>query len=253
MHPKIAHLTPVPMLRKVLTEKETFHLTLTNLVLNDDVYLEFYQKRIAQGDYVVMDTPAFETSEPTSIGAVETAAARLNPSEVVLPDDVGSGSNTVLLAKRTKEKLALASYSGKTMAVPHGRDIREYLTCAIELVEEIGVDVLGVVEEIPELFGHSRLEVVQKIHNRLPEAQFHLLGVDEELLDFWVPDHLPVRSIDTAKFVVYGLNGIRLDPEKKPPTYPGRKTVGGRAGYFYHNINDKETIETIRHNIEVFS
>jgi len=252
-HPKIANITPIPMLDEVLTEKDNFHLVLTNLILSDQKYLDFYRNRIAQGDYVILDVPAFETSQPTSTTSVDAAAAMLMPSEVVLPDDITSAKNTIALAHQCKTLLERASYPGKTMGVPHGTDYREYIDCAVELVEDVGVNVLGIVEEIPELYGYDRLPMVQKLAARLPETEFHLLGIDDELKNFHVPDHIPVRSIDTAKFVVYGLNKIDVWPNHKhTPAYPGRKTVGGRAGYFFHNDLDPEVLECIKGNIERF-
>jgi hypothetical protein len=260
---KIAHILPVTLLDELVTEDDKFHLCLSNLVLANDEYRDFYKMRIALGDYVIVDTPAFETGQPASPEDVIIAAAHINPSEVILPDAYKNASLTVELSLKTARRLRAEGYQGKLMFVPHGRDAKEYIDCARELTMALRDNfVIGVIEEIPELYGVSRRRLIRELNRQVP-GPFHLLGADNELRDLTDFDHsrYNVRSCDTSKLVVWGLNGIHIDPaDVGTPTalgtpYPGRDSVGGRDKFFTYQLPEDEDVAEsllsyVRKNIE---
>lgn len=259
---RFAHITPIPLLNAVLSDDNTFHLCISDLVLDNPVYTAFYRNRKARGDYIIMDSPAFETGLPADLKDTLHAEGLLQPHEVVLPDDLTSADNTIKLSTDTRNALLRAGYNGMFMAVPHGRTLEEYINCTKELLEGCssplrGMPVIGIQEEIPELYGISRNEMMQRLRLEYAQhstrhVQFHLLGIGEKLEELTDPDvRCLARSSDTAKFVVYGLNGISVSPwsaSQTLPAYPGRDSVGGRTGYFHYRTDSAVAITTARLN-----
>jgi hypothetical protein len=269
---KFAHIVPIPLLDQVLTDKNRTHLCISDLVLSDPGYARYYRnKRRDEGHFVIMDSPAFETGEPVDLQDTLHAERILEPSEVVLPDDLSDGQHTVQISHNARNALVRSGFMGSFMVVPHGDNLDEYIDVARRLLNACdspfrGSPVLGIQEEIPELYGISRNELMRRMSDTFNRAgrhiQFHLLGIGEHLEELTDTKPCPARSSDTSKFVVYGLNGYRLTPpseltnltgtEKHWPKYPGRDSCGGRTGYFYftpeHDL-DHAAITTARTNV----
>jgi hypothetical protein len=249
---KYAHITPIPLLDRVLGGMvgADFHLVVSSEILESAEYLDFYRGRLRQGEFVILDSPAFETQMQTDLQDTLHAVHLLHPSEVVLPDDMNSASNTLTGSSKAVDALSESGYTGRFMAVPHGETLETFTKCAEDLLQLDNADriTLGLQEEIPELFGISRQEMVEHLNGITGEIlTFHLLGVDEALEDQYTTG---VRSCDTAKFVVWGLNGRIVEPGSPTvPAYPGRKTVGGRTGYFHYNTDDLIAIECAKMNV----
>ena len=230
-----------------------FHLVVSDLILESPKYLRFYRGRLRQGDFVILDSPAFETGQQTDLQDTVHAVQLLRPSEVVLPDDINSAENTVDVAEDAIAALVDIGYTGRVMMVPHGSSLSEFAKCFDDLLDLYLHKriTIGLQEEIPELFGMSRQEMIHYLNQRYGSPlTYHLLGVDEKLEDQHVVD---ARSCDTAKFVVWGLNGWKIDPgQESLPEYPGRKSVGGRTGYFQFDTAERELIECAQYNVRVW-
>jgi hypothetical protein len=227
-----------------------FHLVVSDLILESDDYLRFYQGRLRQGDFVILDSPAFETGAQADIEDTLHAVVALQPSEVVLPDDINSGDETYEASRDTYMALEDIHYRGRVMVVPHGTTAPDFVRNASLLVSIAPTSkvTIGLQEEIPELFGFNRQEMIRRINAEFNEdLTFHLLGVDENLQDQYTQG---ARSCDTAKFVVWGLNGFSLKKDETfYPPYPGRKSVGGRTGYFQYDTDDVESIQAAQWNV----
>jgi len=257
----ICHIAPIPLLSRVLSMEETHHLVIADLIYSDPRYLAYYQNRIARGDFVILDSAAFEnqgalTELPMASLITKQVGAALNlqPSEVVLPDDMDDAAKTIEWATIASDRFFEFGYEGQMMAVPHGKTYAEYLATAKELLDGVrGVTTLGVQEEVEELFDKERLDVVRDLKSHNPDVQIHLLGVTEHALELQHPDTKAlVRTCDTAKFVVWGLNKYETYPTLKGqemPPYPGRDSVGGRWGYFNYKTEDGLALHQVRENI----
>jgi len=236
----------------------THHLCIADQVLKHVDYATYYASRVALNDFVIMDTAAFEGAA-ISIQDLIEAVRRVRPSEVVLPDDVHDRRLTLQQSFDASRALRQNGYDGTFMAVPHGKDLGEYMLSVKELELIPGVTTFGIQEEVQELFGISRAEVVRQVLNRVPPGyNIHLLGVQDDLLDITHPFMMRnVRTADTAKFVVWGLNGIYVDPNETPfPAYPGRQSLGGRMEYFDYQLDDGDhavnLIKDVRTNINTW-
>lgn len=253
----LMHITPIPMLDQVLTNADRHHLVIADYILSSREYRNFYYDRVARGNFVILDCAAFELQDnlPTKTTLFERqiqAAAILSPTEIVIPDDMLSAKNTIWMAQ---EFVALAErslpYRPQLLAVPHGKTLTEYYQCAATLAALPGVTTLGVQEEVEELYGVPR-HVVAQVLKRFWRKEIHYNGVREDCQDLITRDQAKlVRSCDTAKFVVWGLNGYSCTPDSIPE-YPGRASVGGRSGYFHYQSPFPERIPIIRKTIDAW-
>lgn len=147
---RIANITPPALLQQTLSAEERYHLVLVSQVLGSPEYLAFYQQRLAQGDFVILDNDAFENQGvATPIERLIEAAQLLKPSEIVLPDNFTADAETnVLLAMESISALANADLDMPYMAVPHGTSWRDYLQCVNHMASLPGVETLGIYEEV---------------------------------------------------------------------------------------------------------
>jgi len=247
------------MLEDLIDEQETYHLVVTEQVLDNLPYRRFYQDRVARGDFVILDSDAFEKAEGSTTEAQVAAMLLLRPTEVVLPD-TSSRHGTEPTGDEAFSTAQAAHYAytaiqaelnwmrtPQFMAVAHGRTWEEYMECAVRLEELQNVVCIGVFEEVPELFGISRAEAVQYLSNVLnAETDIHLLGMSEDMLDLQDPFvQQRCRGVDAGKLVCWGLYGSRVTT-KSVPKYPGRP-----KGYFEipRHSNSLGEVDLARDNI----
>jgi len=236
---ELCHIPPARQ-TSFLPEGLTHHLCIADVALRYPEYREFYANRARAGDFVIMDTAAFE-GETISIGNLVNMMEEIQPMEIVLPDDIHDRRNTFIQSYDAARTLRQNGYTGFFMGVPHGDTLGEYLLSVKELEQISGVRTFGIQEEVQDLFGDTRANVVRAVLSRVGhQYDIHLLGVQDDLHDILDPYiRQRVRTADTGKFIVWGLNGIEVDPQKTPyPGYPGRVSVGGRMGYFDWYTND---------------
>jgi len=225
-----------------------FHLLLSHL-LPDKTYYDHYADQRRLGAYLVLDNSAHENGEGDDCEALMYNALALNCQEVVVPDVLFDFPGTV---ERSTEALetwfedqyaAIKITSPALMYVPQGETENAWAMCLGELVRlhlfvakrhgyrkdfVIGLSkdyemwdggLMYLIEEyIIPLFDDLRR---QGVHPKL-----HMLGWGRELweLEKIAKRHPWIRSTDSAKPFVYGLNHINLADhwESDPPQYPKR-------------------------------
>ena len=251
---KLAHITPIPLLHRILSKKDRFHLVLSSHIQSSDEYRTFYADRMRAGDYVIMDSPAFELRDAVNWKEHFDMVKLFYPNEVVLPDDMESDKRTLKMTKDAALRLREQGFKGSMMAVPHGKTIEAYLDNAIDLCNVPGVSVLGIQEEVEELYGVDRPYVAEMLHYVVGiGTQLHYLGFTEGLKELLPQARAHIRSADSGKIVTYGLCGLEASPESAQrgllPPYPGRAALGGRMKYFDYDTNSQELIDMARWNI----
>jgi len=226
---KIAHISPTAYLDVTLGETD-FQLALADQIVSNDEYRKFYQMCRARGDFVMMDVPAFEGEDIDAETLLE-AISLLSPNEVSLPDayTTRDARKTVEQAEDASDIIRRETGMNSFVAYPRGQTLNDYRRCAWLLAQVEGVKTLAVVEEIEEWFGISRAELSYELRTQTG-LDIHYAGVQDDLADL-ADDVIGIRSADTAKFVVWGLNGYRVGYPPHVP-YPGRKSLGGRQEYF---------------------
>jgi hypothetical protein len=246
---KIANITPVPLLNKVLDGLETYHLVLTSLMNSNAEYRDFYRDRIWKGDFVILDNDAFELGESLSVDEIASAALEFRPNEIVLPDKYdGTMQETIDMAREALQVLPKTfqhhSYHPSYFGVIHGENWEKYITCATTLAQ-LGVTTLGINEEVEELFGFPRQAVVKhlsRIFSR--DIQFHLLGKREDMSDILDPFvQSRCRGCDSGKLIRWGLERELVRPRDVPP-YPGR------GDGFFERDADEEQLACILWNVQ---
>lgn len=252
------------------------HLTLSHLTRDpfplQREYITYFQNRRDQGDYIIMDNGADESKQGRGDSMYNTleAARKVRAQEVVLPDVQMDAAAT-----RYASSLALqwlTSYEGKTlyresgrprvMIVPQGKSLLEWVECAKVLLSSARETmhkiegpslVVGVAKQYHDMFkthtegGRQRL--VQWLYAQLGEhEEVHLLGYPRgahdapELSQKW-PGF--IRSVDSAKPVVYAMNQI-VPGKDYMPDYPKRP-----KGYFEKGMDTTER-DYLEANIKFF-
>lgn len=246
---KLCHITPIPLLDDCLDERQTTHLVVAELIATDIQYAGWYTDALRRGDFVILDSAAFELGKANPELMVRTALD-FNPSEVVLPDDMSSYQRTIEMSSEAAASLIAGGYTGQMMAVPHGTNLEEYLYCAAELMLIPGVTTLGIQEEVEDLFSIKRSSLARTLRQEY-DSEIHFLGFLDDLSDIKDPiAQEVVRTADSAKLVVWGLNGTAVFPDSTVPEYPGRASVGGRMDYFDYAVSRE--IHVVRWNINAW-
>ena len=244
---RVAIIAPTPLLKEYAVLGDNYHLTLAHQILEGGEYLNFYRQRRVLGDYVILDNSAHEFGEGLNLGRLATAIQLLAPQEVVLPDRVFFGDDTLALSTEAYQYLAPKYSSLRLMGVPQGRTRQEYF-CCLEGLVDLGVTALGVSKDY-EVWEGGLVSLVEEVLRLAPNLPIHLLGWGRDLPQLWslattFPDQ--IRGVDSAKPLVYASQGLYLsmDPGAVVPEYPRR------SPNFFH-LQDLDP-PTALHNITVF-
>lgn len=252
-----------PILHLDLASDREFHLTLAHLYKHPR-YSEFYLQEAQKGKYIILDNSAHEFQVGESAENLLRLALEVQASEIVLPDHLFDGFDTIIRTKAALEYIGThpVDKTFQYMIVPQGQSFEEYSWCLSALVDvyfEAQVlygdvfphpPVLGVSKDY-EMWDGGLLRILEEVV--LPcsntEMPIHMLGWGRNLWDLGVIaekySHL-LRSVDSAKPIVYGLNNIRLYPGEYTPAYPTRS-----KSYFFDQISE-EGLQATEHNIEIF-
>jgi hypothetical protein len=230
------------------------HLCIADVVNKNIEYEMFYAKRRSRGDWITLDVGAFENMD-TTVEELWLATDKVRPQEVVLPDKFLDSAETCIRSAQGYEALEdPALPAAQFMVVPQGKDYTEWLSCLRTLVSDVGprVHTVGIIEEVLELYGRSRMEVAADVYARTQDVDVHLLGFMTDFSDVSLGRR--VRSCDTGKFVCWGYNAMLVMRDGPwPDTYPGRDTMGGRQNFFEADCIDPFMIETMLVNVQEWS
>jgi hypothetical protein len=248
---KLCHIPPARMTHLIPHGCMT-HLCVADIVVKYPEYGAFYRSKSDRGDFVILDSGAFEAMD-TGLETLLQAVDVVRPSEVVLLDKFKHADQTVWKSIRCAEGL-LSHFSNisQLAVVPQGNTYTEYVDSVTRLARIPSVTTFCVIEETLELFDVPRDRVVQLIRDTYPQHFVHLLGPSNdlwELKDEYIQH--AVRSCDTSKFVVWGLNEQICTPQHVLP-YPGRESLGGRSAYFDFETNSPIAYSRTVNNIKTW-
>lgn len=249
---KVAVIAPTSLLDPYGTLGDGYHLCLSDQVQRSAAYARFYRERRHAGDYVILDNSAHEQLEGDSLDDLLRAARAVEPSEIVLPDRLFFGDDTVERSTHAYTTLRREFPHAKLMGVPQGRLRDEWIGCLESLVQ-IGVDTIGISKDYEVWAGGLRSLVrLARMYGRCVMRRpidIHLLGWGRALNK--IADMADdVRGIDSAKPLVYALAGVELPDvltETSIPKYPRRN------GDYFSSVGATHDFDRIaRHNIGVF-
>lgn len=263
---KASILPPIPHLD--LAEGRPYHLTLVHLT-GDPRYVEFYRNEREKGSYIILDNGAHEFQSGEGPNYLLKKAWEMNANEIVCPDFLFDADQTVSLAEKslpvfagemgiqTKYFTGARSQRFKIMLVPQGKNYFSWRRCLhhlIELYKEnrfILPAVIGVSKDY-EMFDGGLHRLIS--NDVLPLArelalEVHLLGWGRDMgaLPLISRDYGSwIRSVDSAKPIVFATAGIEITDLFEVPVYPKRP-----EGYFDRSLSPGEIL-LARRNTDVF-
>lgn len=228
----VASILPVANLERTIGKP--YHMALAQFIGVDDAYTSFFQERVREGTFVIMDNGAAEGVQPT-IQELIPKIQLLQPSEIVLPDTIYNKEVTLAKGEEAIFVLSQAFDEGiirsdaKIMAVPHGETLKEWIACMQEMLMW-PIDTIGVSKFITPKYGDkARFKAVQAIVDTLKNTdrtiQIHLLGCWEHPkeigeVEFVYNEFGPtVRGTDSAIPYVYANMGKKIDEVFERPEY----------------------------------
>lgn len=230
---KPAIIAPVKHLEELDGSSEV-HLALPYLC-HKQAYAEWMLNQRGKGHYVILDNGAYVTDggESWDMGSVLEVAARIQPSEVVVPDAIHDMEKTIVLAEGAVRSLTTPrgrrlweqAGSPRFMVVPQGDDLDSWTFCLGYLLgamrkvvdrAQLPLPTIGV----SKVYGSGildRLRVLRATGN-LGRAygsawlnyHVHLLGwADKEsTLRTAVASFPEVRSTDSARPINYAIDDL---------------------------------------------
>lgn len=206
---KLAIISPVSMLEECSTH---YHLVLTQYYSTIPKYRDFYLRRRALGDFIILDNGAAEIKHSIDDKYLVEVARELRPNVLVAPDVIHDYNKTI---ERTRSFIGAYSVSMRElgisiMGVPQGETKEEWWDCYSLFNDTIGIQWLGISMFYDKMFD-GRDKLLKSIEQTVTKP-CHLLGIhknplkvaDEKKFSF-------VRSVDSAKPVEFGLEGLTLD------------------------------------------
>jgi hypothetical protein len=254
----ICNIVPPDLLESFVPLADRMHLVLADVILSNQRYREYYQQRTLDS-FVILDPPVFENGE-YDVDDYFEAARLLRPQELVLVDKRYSDSDTSYdLACDCLDKISLFQEEDdggywqhvSLAGVPWGSDVQDWMRSVKLLASLPGVRTLMIPEETDEVYGVHRSEMVTLCKRIAPQHKIHLLGMLEDMSDLKNPEtRKQIRSCDSAKLFVWGLDGILVDPKRSSvPRYPGRP-----EGFFEMTLQDVSNVAAgiIRQNMNLW-
>ena len=227
---QIATILPTPHLDEIAND--TYHMCLYQEMISNPEYAKFYQDRIAEGKFVIMDNGAAEGVNPT-IEELIPVWEQYKPREVVLPDVVGNYDETLAKFEQSYSLMAEKGLLGKyhIMAVPQGETFTAWIDCMKEMVRRRYVTTIGVSKFTTKLYQkvlgketNVRLECVDHIlaeteNSSRPPIEIHLLGCHNHPTEIGqIANIFPsVRGTDSAIAYVYTRKNRELTRDRRRP------------------------------------
>lgn len=237
---KVAVIAPIPLLTKYASQSDNYHLLLSNLFHSPE-YVNFYRERSEAGDFILLDNSAHELGHGEGFDELERKILQVQPSEVVVPDRLFFGEDTLENAMefipQFRDKFG---QSIKLLGVPQGRTLEEWTDC-LEGLLKLGVNSIGISKDyevwpggLQDLAWEVDSVARQTHHLRDEDVQIHMLGWGRDLHQITTFEQFNsestcscIRGVDSAKPLVFAEAGINLNKEllvlkKKSVKYPKR-------------------------------
>lgn len=225
---KVAQIVPVQCLPKIADRG--YHMCLANVVRQDAEYAKFYADLAAKEDkWVLMDNGAAENDQ-LSVDELIECYQRIHPQEVVLPDTLLDGHDTIVKSGAALKKIC-DFYGGDVpftfMAVPQGTTLDEWAVCAREMVQWPKVHAIGISKFLQMETGEpyiredaaAILDGFFKQYNRY-DMEVHLLGCSEspEVIKTIQSKYPFVRGCDSAYAYICTQAGVAIHANTTRPS-----------------------------------
>jgi len=240
------------------------HLILSREVYASPFYMLHYKAEVDNGAYVILDNSAHETGRGDPGDVLLQQALLIGAQEIVLPDVLFDARETYRLSRQALRVLAECARQWthdtlSVMIVPQAAAVSEWMELLVELVELYAELMSRHPRALPQpVLGISKdyFSAWDGGIRRLIDAGLSL-NLDIHLLGWWWKGWeelgqiareygTSIRSIDSAKPLVYALRGIKLIPGEPLPYVK-------RPRDFFSRKLTPEQIPIATHNVEVFN
>lgn len=224
---QLAVIPPISILPWVFTSR--YQLLLPQLLTYSKLYRLVYRQLCQDSNqYVILDNGAAEGVQLTDEELCDIAYEYL-PDELVLPDIIGNGPETVRrVGKFLHEQGAhLSTAFFKLGAVAAGKDHDEAFVTILDILEsyDSAISVIYIPRSLvtPD-DKKARLRLARNIYSIVPEKEIHFLGASK----YWVHElqHAAemriVRGLDTSAPFNYARYGAWVGSGaviERPPAY----------------------------------
>lgn len=150
---------------------------------------------------IILDNSTYELKSSVDFGMVREAAAIVKPTCVVLPDHYLNGTATAIDTLGSIDLWAteFSPLGTCLMAIPQGKDYKEWLWCAERLAEHPYISWWGIPRNLQEKHRISRRDGAEILHSLNPSRHFHLFGFSDNYADDLLSSRLPyIHSIDST-------------------------------------------------------
>ena len=206
---KIAHIIPAPWCSNYKLGDYRFALA--------PWVKETYTVPMTAGSkyYMIMDNGAFEKTLLSDTELL-TAAEQFKADEIILPDVPGDAKATLSASYKAYKKFS----KYRTMFVPHGQSLEEWIECVDAWVAKISetpviYNCIGIspLRYLEGGYKYTKEMIEHVVTLKLP---IHLLGLAN--MEYFTSELLPhldewgIRGIDTSYAFTLGANGMMLLP-----------------------------------------
>lgn len=200
---KIAHIVPVSHLYDTLDNQ--YHMCLAHLVECTE-YKNHFASLTEKGKFVLMDNGAAEGCQLKPEELFEMYEL-IQPTEIVLPDTLFDPASTIQKSRAFLYQMEQMGVNYRTMAVPQGNNLDEWIACARILIKDKRINSFGVSKFLNVATGdrYVRFKACQALAGLIVEydrqdLEVHLLGCDEgPLIVKMCQEAFPfVRGCDSA-------------------------------------------------------
>lgn len=232
---KTAVITP-PSYLELVGRQSGYHMALSQWLRRNPMYMSWYKKAHAQGDFIMVDNGAAEPeSERIDWTQVMWVSNQVQADEVVLPDVLKDSRGTVYYTSR-----AAAQVPAKNRCiVPQGGTWGEWLDCYTQLHDNLSgrYATIGIAKHLERLEG-GRAEALRMLPGYAKfHYNIHLFGIWQAPKDeiYACRREWPyIRGIDSGAPIAYAQNS---------------RWIGEAAHFSLHEL-DKPDIRFLNLNID---
>lgn len=225
--------TIVPQNYLHLIEEDKYLMALGHLVEAPgmDKYTEFFKHRAKEEDvFIIMDNGVIE-GDPRSIEELMRKAETIGANELVLPDVFCDMTPTLRAVDQATRFIASMDSEDTIdslgfMAVPQGKTLEQWLSCAVVLLNNPLISCLGIPKVLVKLAGRDgRYRAIAELLDRVGElnVDLHLLGCWQSPLEVSIisklinqGDLVNIRGVDSAIPYVYARAGMKINDSDRP-------------------------------------
>lgn len=236
---KIMQIVPSDILDEI-KDRDMF-MSLTNVAINNDQYLQFYIDRVNEGKFVLLDNGTGDLDYQTMDKVLEIAK-KLNPSEIILSDILGDCDATLQESEKSKKYFRDNGYKGQFMFTPQGKTFEEWCRC-YDQFDKSDVATIGISKFVTEFWNddNAREKCLEYINGAYPT---HLLGcwknINEVVECSKKFDN--VRSSDSAICYIYAMSNMNIEDQDRP----------NNKIDFNHSVLNNTQLETLRENFKTY-